>query len=75
MRIFSILILNTWEEVVKKGKSAKGAQGYSKLPAEIPQDLYQKSEQTALAVYRCLGCSGIARVDLLIDTKTKKSIF
>jgi D-alanine-D-alanine ligase len=59
----------------KKGKGAKGTQGYSKLPAEIPQDLYQKSEQTALAVYRCLGCSGIARVDLLIDTKTKKVYF
>jgi len=59
----------------KKGKGSKGAQGYSKLPAEIPKELYEKSEQTALAVYRALGCQGIARVDLLIDSKTNQVYF
>lgn len=54
----------------KKGKGAKGSQGYSKIPAEISKALYVRSEETALAVYRALGCQGIARVDLLIDTKT-----
>ncbi|MDB5181837.1 MAG: D-alanine--D-alanine ligase, partial [Candidatus Saccharibacteria bacterium] len=44
----------------KKGADSKGAQGYSKLPAELPGHLYQKAEQTGLAVYRALGCSGTA---------------
>lgn len=64
----------------KKGKGggkkgSQGAQGYSKLPAEIPKDLYEGSLKTAKSVYRALGCSGIARVDLLIDSKTKKIYF
>jgi D-alanine-D-alanine ligase len=53
-----------------KGKSgAKGAQGYSQIPAELPKDLYKTAEETGLAVYRALGCSGTARVDMLIDSK------
>jgi D-alanine-D-alanine ligase len=59
----------------KKGKGNKGSQGYSKLPAEIAKELYEKSEQTALAVYRTLGCLGTARIDLLIDEQTKKVYF
>lgn len=55
----------------KKGKnsSAKGSQGYSQLPAELPGKLYDKAQETGLRVYRALGCSGIARVDMLIDEK------
>jgi len=61
----------------KKGKSGSkaGAQGYSQIPAKLPKDLYKKAEETALNVYKALGCSGIARVDLLIDSKTKKVYF
>jgi D-alanine-D-alanine ligase len=61
----------------KKGKSGakQGAQGYSKLPADLPGDLYKKAEQTGLDVYRVLHCEGIARVDMLIDSKAKKVYF
>lgn len=63
----------------KKGKgkksSGRGAQGYSQLPADLPKTLYQKAEATGLAVYKALGCSGIARVDMLIDSKTKRVYF
>ncbi len=63
----------------KKGNgqkgSVKGAQGYSELPAKLPKDLYAKAEKTALDVYKALGCSGIARVDLLIDSKSEKVYF
>ncbi len=64
----------------KKGKgSAKtakhGAQGYSKIPADLPEDLYIKAEQTGLAVYRALGLSGIARIDMLIDQKASTVYF
>jgi D-alanine-D-alanine ligase len=48
----------------------RGAQGYSKIPAELPKTLYDKAEAIGLGVYRALGCSGVARVDMLIDGKT-----
>jgi D-alanine-D-alanine ligase len=57
----------------KGGK--QGAQGYSKLPADLPKDLYAKAETTGLSVYRALGCEGTARVDMLVDTKSKKVYF
>ncbi len=52
------------------GKGTKGSQGYSELPAQLDAELYKKAEQTGLAVYRELGCNGIARIDMLIDSKT-----
>jgi D-alanine-D-alanine ligase len=56
----------------KKGKGGgkQGAQGYSRIPADLPPKLYQKAEQTGLDAYRALGCSGTARIDMLIDSKT-----
>lgn len=66
----------------KKGKSggksaaaAKGAQGYSQIPAPLDTKLYERAEKVGLEVYEALGCSGIARVDMLIDTKTKSVYF
>lgn len=62
----------------KKGKGkggAKGAQGYSQVPAELAKPLYDKAEALALAVYRAFGCSGIARVDLLVDGRTGQVYF
>lgn len=58
----------------KKGKGkggVKGAHGYSKIPAEIPEEVYVRAESTGVEVYKALGCSGVARVDMLIDAKTK----
>lgn len=59
-----------------KGKGgAKGAQGYSQIPAEVPEEVYVRAESTGIEVYKALGCSGIARVDMLIDSKTKRVYF
>src|SRR5690606_22464415 len=50
----------------KGGKSGqKGSQGYSELPAQLDEKLYKKAEETGLKVYRILGCSGTARIDML----------
>ncbi len=54
----------------KKG-GVKGSQGYSQIPAEIPEEVYVRAEATGVSVYKAFGCSGIARVDMLIDQKTK----
>jgi D-alanine-D-alanine ligase len=59
----------------KYGSAKQGAQGYSFIPARIEESMQAKCIETAKSVYRALGCSGIARVDLLIDKKTNKIYF
>lgn len=59
----------------KQSGGSKSAQGYSKIPADIPKELYDKALATGLDVFRVLGCDGIARVDMLIDEKSKKVYF
>ncbi len=60
----------------KKGKGGtKGAQGYSQIPADLPKNLYAAAEAIGLRVYKALGCSGVSRVDMLIDSKTKQVYF
>lgn len=60
-----------------KGKTSdkRGSQGYSKLPADVPDAIYKNAEKLALDVYRALECKGISRVDLLVDSKEKKIYF
>jgi D-alanine-D-alanine ligase len=53
----------------------RGAQGYSNIPAKIADGLYKKAEAVGIDVYRALGCSGVARVDMLIDSKANKVYF
>lgn len=59
----------------KCGGKKSGSQGYSELPAKISKDLYEKSIDVAQKVYRAVGCEGISRIDLLIDSKTKTVYF
>jgi D-alanine-D-alanine ligase len=63
----------------KKGGGKKGgkhgAQGYSKIPADLPKDLYDKTQALALNVYKTVGCKGISRVDMLIDSKNAEVYF
>ncbi|TAL14243.1 D-alanine--D-alanine ligase [Patescibacteria group bacterium] len=59
----------------KGGAKTTGAQGYSELPAKLPGDLYKKSLAVAEATYRAIGAGGIARVDLLIDSKSSTVYF
>ncbi len=54
----------------KTGGGKQGAQGYSQIPAQLPKKLYDTAEALALQVYRLVGCTGIARVDLLINSQT-----
>lgn len=59
----------------KAGGAKHGAQGYSTIPANISESLYKKAEAVGLSVYRALSCSGTARVDMLIDSKTNEVYF
>jgi D-alanine-D-alanine ligase len=39
-------------------------------PAELPDDTTSRAQELALDVYRLLGCSGVARVDLMLDERS-----
>jgi D-alanine-D-alanine ligase len=57
-------------------KGGKGANaGYSEVPAKLEKSLADQAEKLGIAVYQAFGCSGIARVDMLVDTKTGKVYF
>lgn len=58
----------------KKG-GKQGAQGYSELPAKLPDGLYDESIELAKRVYLAAGCEGISRVDLLIDSSANNVYF
>ncbi|MCA9341548.1 hypothetical protein KC952_03370, partial [Candidatus Saccharibacteria bacterium] len=62
----------------KKGNGKKyttGSQGYSELPAKLPKELYEQAVTVAKQVYRSIECQGIARVDMLIDSKKELVYF
>ena len=59
----------------KGGKGTAGAQGYSKIPAELPKKVYDEAISLGLNAYRAVGCQGIARIDMLVDSKLEKVYF
>ncbi len=61
----------------KKGakSGSKGSQGYSELPAKLDKSLYDLAKSLGLKVYHEFGLSGIARIDMLIDSKTRQVYF
>ena len=57
----------------KSGVHGKGSgvnSEYSEIPAKIGDELTKKVKALGAHVYRTLGCTGIARVDFLIDGST-----
>ena len=51
----------------KKGSDSEANSSYSKIPADIDPDLADQVIELGKRVYKVLGCTGIARVDFLID--------
>lgn len=72
---FETKYMNQGKGGKKMGGTKSGAQGYSKIPPELPDNLITESVETAKKVYKAVGCKGIARIDLLVDTKTKTVYF
>ncbi|MCX6730555.1 MAG: D-alanine--D-alanine ligase [Candidatus Roizmanbacteria bacterium] len=42
------------------------------IPGRVDEETTKRIQKIAIQVYKLIGCSGIARVDFLYDTKTKK---
>ena len=43
-----------------------------KLPADISAEVREQIRQMAVDAFLCLGCSGVARIDFMIDEATGK---
>ncbi|MCR4771200.1 MAG: D-alanine--D-alanine ligase [Oscillospiraceae bacterium] len=64
-------ILSYEDKYVSSGKSGKGMSGAVRLlPAPITPEQREKVRNYALAAFKALDCSGVARVDFLMDGKT-----
>ncbi len=61
------------EKYLSNNKKSQGVnRQYSEIPANIGKELIDEVEALGAKVYRLLGCSGISRIDFLIDEQTKK---
>ena len=40
-----------------------------KIPAEIDKNIEEEIKQTAIKVFKLLGCAGVSRIDFIMDTK------
>lgn len=65
-------VLSYADKYMSGGKSGKSGMSSQKrrLPADISPEMTEKIQKLALASFKALGCSGVARVDFLTDAKT-----
>ena len=58
----------------QKGSNKSGTNEFAnkKIPADISKKKTEEIQNLTKEVFKVLGCSGVARVDFLIDTKTDK---
>ncbi len=60
------------DKYLSGGKKSGGVNSqYSEIPAKIDPELGREVERLGRETYRVLGCSGIARVDFLIEGNSK----
>ena len=55
-----------------KGTSAGMADTKRQCPADIPDELRDKIQEYAKKTFEVLGCSGVSRIDFLMDNETKE---
>jgi D-alanine-D-alanine ligase len=69
-------ILSFEDKYMSGGKSSKGTEckGMASLSRKIPADISEETRDTirkmAVDAFKCLGCSGVTRIDFMIDTDT-----
>ena len=59
-----------------KGAKSSGSEGMAslkrKIPAEISDEMRDKIRKMAVDAFTCLGCSGVSRIDFMIDKSTNE---
>lgn len=64
------------DKYLSGGKKSGGVNNrYSEIPADIGAEYAEKVLEYGAATYRALGCSGIARIDFLIDGAARTVYF
>ena len=64
-------ILSYSDKYLTGNKSSKGMQSTKRLlPAPIPKEQEEKIKQLAIKTFQTLGCSGVARIDFLMNDKS-----
>ena len=62
-----------------KYMSEEGAKGMAsadrKIPADIPDDLSESIQSASQKIFTLLGCSGLARLDFLVDANSNQFYF
>ena len=56
----------------KSTKSSGMASLKRKIPADITEELRKEIRETAVKAFKCLGCSGVSRIDFMIDMAENK---
>lgn len=60
----------------KTGEVAGGSKGMAtlkrKLPAEISEEMKKQIQELAVETFKVLGCSGVSRIDFLVDNDTNE---
>ncbi len=69
-------ILTYEDKYTGGGKSKGGSKGMASLsraiPARISRERREEIRQMAVKGFQCLGCSGVARIDFMIDRETDR---
>jgi D-alanine-D-alanine ligase len=65
-------ILSYTDKYLGGSKTEGMAASDKKLPADIPSDMRDKIRKLAIDTFKTLGCSGVARVDFLVDKDTNE---
>ena len=63
--------LNEQRKVSVGNKNSGMASLSRKIPAEIDKSIENEIKEIAVKVFKLLGCSGVSRIDFIMDTKTK----
>lgn len=56
----------------KSSKSSGMASLKRKIPADISEEMRREIRETAVKAFKYLGCSGVSRIDFMIDTSENK---
>lgn len=75
--VFKGALLGFEDKYIGKGKKKGGTMGgksneFIKIPAPIPSKLTMEIQNLAKQAYEAIGGSGTARLDFMVDNKTKK---
>ncbi|MBI2414653.1 D-alanine--D-alanine ligase [candidate division WWE3 bacterium] len=66
--------LNFEDKYIGSGKSSGMVSARRKIPADISKELEGRIRETAVKTFQILDCSGLARVDFLLDESTNEFI-